>query len=64
MLRDRLDEHLEAFPVAEPDLGALGKHMWQCDAPYEKRGATAGVQIAARGRSATALLVWLEGLFS
>ena len=63
MLRDRLDEQLEAFPVGEPDLEELERHMWDCDAPYEKREATMGVQITARGRSATALLVWLEGLF-
>ena len=64
MLRRQLDQHLEAFPVAEPDLEGLDKHMWQCDAPYEKQEATAGVQIAARGRSATVLLVWLEELFA
>ena len=38
MLRD----HLEAFPVAEPDLAELDRHTWANDAPYEKRVTKTG----------------------
>ena len=63
MLRDRTDEHGEIYPVGEPDLADLDRHMWATDAPFEKRGATTGgVQIVARGRSAVVMLVWLERL--
>lgn len=63
MIRDRLDKQLEAFPVAEPDLDDLDRHMWKLDAPYEKRVSTmGGVQIMANGRSAVSLAVWLERL--
>lgn len=62
MLRDRLGGQLEAWPVAEPDLEALDRHMWTCDAPYEQRAATAGVQLVARGRSAVVFITWLERL--
>jgi hypothetical protein len=63
MLRDRLDENLEAFPVKPLDLDDLESHMWRCDAPYEKRVTTmGGAEIRAKGRSAVVLTVWLEGL--
>lgn len=63
MLRSPLDDHLEAFPVAAPDLKQLDAQMWSCDAPYEKHETSlGGVEIKAKGRSATALLVWLEAL--
>lgn len=63
MLRKRMDRHGEVFPVAAPDLDDLERHMWGCDAPYEKRVATTGgVELGAVGRSAVVLLVWLEGL--
>jgi hypothetical protein len=63
MLRDHLDENLEAFPVKEPDLADLDRHMWSCDAPYEKSVTKhGGVEIRARGRSAIVLGVWIEGI--
>jgi hypothetical protein len=62
-LRAKLDEHGEAFPVAEPDLEKLDKFMWAADAPYEKtvtkRG---GVELKVRGRSAVVLWEWLAEL--
>lgn len=63
MLRDHLDENLEAFPVKEPDLADLERHMWAGDAPYEKSVTKhGGVEIRASGRSAIVLGVWLETL--
>ena len=64
MLRDHLDDDLEAFPVKEPDLEDLDKHMWSTDSPYEKRVTKhGGVELLARGRSAVTLAVWLEEMF-
>ncbi len=63
MIQRHLGDHREAFPVAEPDLANLDKLMWAADAPYDKTIAKSGaVQVVARGRSAAALLPWLEGL--
>lgn len=64
MLRDRLDANREAFPVAQPDLDDLDRHMWATDSPYEKTVTTnGGAELLAKGRSAVTMLVWLEGLF-
>ena len=63
MLRHSLDQNLEVFPVTEPDLADLDRHMWSCDAPYEKSVTKmGGVELRARGRSAVTLSVWLEQL--
>jgi hypothetical protein len=65
MLRDHLTENLEAYPLKPPDLAELERHMWRCDAPYEKRVTTmGGAEIGAAGRSAIVLAVWLEGLLA
>jgi hypothetical protein len=63
LLRDRLDERGQVFPVAKPDVGDLDKFMWDVDSPFERRPTTdGGVEILAKGRSAVTLLVWLEGI--
>lgn len=63
LLRDRLDDRGTIFPVAEPDVADLARFMWDVDSPYEKRlTADGGVEILAKGRSAIALTVWLEGI--
>jgi hypothetical protein len=61
-VRQKLDEHGEAWPVREPDLTDLREHMWKLDTPYtEARTTLGGVAIEARGRSAVALWEWLDG---
>jgi hypothetical protein len=63
LLRDRMDQRGSVFPVAKPDVADLDRFMWNVDSPYEKRlTADGGVEILAKGRSAIALLVWLEGI--
>lgn len=63
MLRDKLDDQLEAFPVTLPDLATLEQHMWTTDSPYSKRVAKdSGVELQAKGRSAVTMIVWLAGL--
>ena len=65
MLRDRLDEHGEAFPLPAPDLDDLHRHMWETDSPYEKRvTVNGGVELRAKGRSAVSLAVWLDAYLS
>ncbi len=63
LLLERMDERGSVFPVAKPDVSDLDRFMWRVDSPYEKRlTADGGVEILAKGRSAIALLVWLEGI--
>jgi hypothetical protein len=63
LLRDRMGERGSIFPVAKPDAEDLDRFMWKLDSQYDKRvTADGGVEILAKGRSAIALLVWLEGL--
>lgn len=63
MLRDRLDAGREAWLTNPLDLDDLDRHMWDCDAPYEKRVTLlAGVELRARGRSAIMFSKWLDGL--
>ncbi len=63
VLANRMDEHREIYPVREPDLDDLERHMWAADAPYSKRVTSlGGVELGATGRSAVVMLVWLEGL--
>jgi hypothetical protein len=63
VLRDHLDENLEAKLAALPDWTAFDRFMWETDSPHEKRITTSGgAEIRARGRSAVTLLVWLEGV--
>lgn len=61
LLRMRVDEHREIFPVAKPDADDLDKFMFETDSPYEHNRTTdGGIEILAKGRSAVTLLVWLE----
>jgi hypothetical protein len=63
LLRRRMDEHGEIFPVAAPDLSDLDRVMWNADAPFERRPTTdGGMEIVARGRSAEVLIGWLTGI--
>src|ERR1700730_4024991 len=63
VLRTRMDEHREVFPVARPDADDLERFMWETDSPYEhRRTGDGGVEILAKGRAAVTLLVWLEKL--
>jgi len=62
ILRDQLDANLEALLAKLPDWEAFDRFMWETDSPHEKRiTASGGAEIKAKGRSAVALLVWLEG---
>lgn len=61
-LRSELDNYGERFPLPEPDLDELERFMWAIDAPFTfHRPRGGGVELSARGRSAVALSVWLEG---
>jgi len=61
-VRAKLDEHLEAFPVREPDLDDLDQYMWKLDAPYaHSQTELGGVSIEAKGRSAIVIWEWLDG---
>jgi hypothetical protein len=63
LLRRRMDEHGEIFPVVVPDLSDLDRFMWKGDAPFERRPTTdGGMEILARGRSAEVLVDWLTGI--
>lgn len=63
LLRDRMDERGDIFPVAKPDPDDLDKFMWDVDAPFARHTTTdGGLEILAKGRSAVTLLVWLEGI--
>jgi hypothetical protein len=64
LLRRRIDEHGEIFPVAAPDLADLDRLMCDADAPFERRPTTdGGVEVLAQGRSAKVLLLgWLTGI--
>src|ERR1700693_4967090 len=63
VLRMRMDEHGEIFPVSQPDPDDLQRFMWETDSPYQhRRTGDGGVEILAKGRSAVTLLVWLEDL--
>ena len=63
LIRNRMDERGEIFPVARPDIDDLDRFMWDLDSPFERRPTTdGGVEILAKGRSAVTLLVWLEGI--
>lgn len=63
LLRMRMDEHREIFPVSQPDANDLESFMWETDSPYERRKTSdGGVEILAKGRSAVTLLVWLEDI--
>lgn len=60
-VRNRLDEHKEAWPVPAPDLADLRQYMWKLDAPFaEAPTMLGGVALTARGRSAVALWEWLD----
>jgi len=43
VLRRRMDEHGEIFPVAAPDLADRDRVMWNADAPFERRPTTESV---------------------
>lgn len=61
-VRDKLDRHREAFPVAQPDAADLERYMWNLDAPYAQQRATSGgLAIEAAGRSAVMLWEWIDG---
>jgi len=64
LLRRRLDEQGEIFPVASPDLTDLDRVMWNANAPFERRPTTdGGVEILAQGRSGKVLFLgWLAGI--
>jgi hypothetical protein len=64
LLRRRMDERGDIFPVAAPDLADLDRVMWNADAPFERRPTTdGGVEVLAHGRSAKVLLLgWLTGI--
>jgi hypothetical protein len=64
VLRRRMDERGEIFPVGAPDLADLDRVMWNADAPFERRPTTdGGVEVLAQGRSAKVLLLgWLAGI--
>jgi hypothetical protein len=64
LLRWRMDERGEIFPVARPDLAKLDHLMWNANAPFDRRPTTdGGVEILAQGRSAKVLLLgWLAGI--
>jgi hypothetical protein len=64
VLRRRMDERGEIFPVAAPDLANLDRVMRNADAPFERRPtADGGVEFLAQGRSAKVLLLgWLAGI--
>ena len=64
LLRRRMDERGEIFPVAAPDLADLDRVMCNADAPFDRRPtADGGVEVLARGRSAKVLLLgWLAGI--
>jgi hypothetical protein len=64
LLRRRMDERGEIFPVAAPDLADLDRVMGNAGAPFERRPTTdGGVEVLAQGRSAKVLLLgWLAGI--
>jgi hypothetical protein len=64
LLRRRMDERGEIFPVAAPDLADLDRVMSKAHAPFERRPtADGGVEVLAQGRSAKVLLLgWLTGI--
>jgi hypothetical protein len=64
LLRRRMDERGDIFPVAAPDLADLDRVMCNADAPFERRPTTdGGVEVLAHGRSAKVLLLgWLTGI--
>jgi hypothetical protein len=63
LLRDRMSADGEIAPVAPPDVADLDRHMWETDAPFDRSVTkNGGLEILAKGRSAVALLVWLEDL--
>jgi hypothetical protein len=63
LLRRRMDERGEIFPVAAPDLADLDRLMGNADAPFVRRPTTdGGMEIFARGRSAEVLIGWLRGI--
>jgi len=65
MIRGYLDVHRERFPLNEPKLELLERHMWETDSPYARRATTGGgIELLAQGRSAVSLVVWLESYLS
>ena len=64
LLRRRMDERGEIFPVATPDLADLDRVMRNAGAPFDRRLTTdGGVEVLAQGRSAKVLLLgWLTGI--
>ncbi len=64
LLRRRMDERGDIFPVAAPDLADLDRVMCSADAPFDRRPTTdGGVEVLAQGRSAKVLLLgWLAGI--
>jgi hypothetical protein len=63
LFADRMDERGSVFPVAKPDVADLDRFMWNVDSPFERSPTTDGrFEIFAKGRSAIALLVWLDGI--
>jgi hypothetical protein len=63
LLRMRMDEHREIFPVDKPDPDDLERFMFVTDSPFEcRRTSDGGIEILAEGRSAVTLLVWLEDI--
>jgi hypothetical protein len=64
LLRRRMDEHGEIFPVSAPDFTDLDRLMWNSHAPFERRPTTdGGVEVLAQGRSAKVLLLgWVAGI--
>jgi hypothetical protein len=63
LLRNRMHERREIFPVARPDVDDLDRLMRDGDSPFLRRTIPKdGLEILAKGRSAVTLAVWLEGI--
>jgi hypothetical protein len=63
LLRNRMDERREIFPVARPDVDDLDRLMRDGDSPFLRRTIPEdGLEILAKGRSAVTLVVWLKGI--
>jgi len=63
LLRNRMDERREIYPIAQPDVDNLDRLMRDGDSPFLRRTIPKdGLEVLAKGRSAVTLLVWLEGI--
>jgi hypothetical protein len=58
-----VDERVDIFPVAAPDLDDLDRFMWDTDSPFERRRTVDGsIEIVAKVRSAVTLVTRLQDL--